>query len=97
MSPEVKTVRHVGEYRLELSFEDGLTAVVDFKDRVLGRGGVWEPLHDVEFFKRVRVDPELHTIVWPNEVDVCPDVLYSLATGNTVPWAEPEQTPLSQR
>ncbi|MDQ2760637.1 MAG: DUF2442 domain-containing protein [Actinomycetota bacterium] len=35
-----------------------------------------EPLRDLEFFRRVRVDPELRTIVWPNGFDLDPDVLH---------------------
>jgi hypothetical protein len=55
-------------------------------DRVLkrGYGGVFAPLLDETFFAKVRVDSELGTIVWPNGVDVCPDVLYSHATGEPV-------------
>jgi hypothetical protein len=39
---------------------------------------------DIEFFQQVQVDPEAGTIVWPNEVDFCPDVLYSLVTGKPI-------------
>lgn len=46
-------------------------------------------MQDMEFFKQVRVDPEAGTIVWPNGVDFCPDVLYSLATGKPIRVAEP--------
>ena len=87
MFPRVKQVRHLGEYRLELSFTDDTKGELDFKERVVGRGGVFAPLQDVDFFKQVRVDPEVGTIVWPNEVDFCQDVLYSLVTGKPV-WAE---------
>jgi hypothetical protein len=38
---------------------------------------VFEPLKGQAYFRRVRVDPEVGTIVWPNGEDVCPDVLYA--------------------
>jgi hypothetical protein len=89
MLPRIKGVRHAGEYRLELRFTDGTTSDVDLRGRITGRGGVFLPLQDVEFFKQVRVDSEAGTIVWPNGVDFCPDDLYSLATGKPIPAPEP--------
>ena len=88
MFARVNRVRHVADYKLELGFSDGAAGVVDFRDRVVGRGGVFLPLEDVEFFSRVQLDPEAGTIVWPNGVDLCPDVLHSLATGMTLPSLE---------
>ena len=85
MFPRVKQVRHLGGYRLEMSFTDGTKAELDFEERVVGRGGVFSPLEEIVFFSRVKVDPEAGTIVWPNGVDLCPDVLYSLATGKPIP------------
>jgi len=87
--PRVTQVRHVEKYRLELSFSDGVTGELDFEHRVVGRGGVFRPLEDVSFFRQVKVDPEAGTIVWPNEVDFCPDVLYSLVTGKPIRVLEP--------
>jgi len=37
------------------------------------------PLKDPDFFSQVRVDPEAGTVVWPNGVDLDPDVLYHQA------------------
>jgi len=74
----------VEDYRLELSFTDGTTRELDFKQRIVGRGGVFRELEDVRYFMQVQVDPEAGTIVWPNGVDFCPDVLYSLATGKPI-------------
>jgi hypothetical protein len=54
----------------------------------VGRGGVFAALEEIEFFKQVKVDPEIGTLVWPNEVDFCPDVLYSEATGTPLPAFE---------
>ncbi|NIR52547.1 DUF2442 domain-containing protein, partial [candidate division KSB1 bacterium] len=77
MLPRITKVRHIEKYRLELTFTNGEKAELDFRNRIVGRGGVFAPLEDVEFFKKVRVDHEIGTLVWPNGVDFCPDVLYS--------------------
>ena len=90
MSPRVTCLAHAGEYRLELIFEDGLKSVVDFKSRIMGRGGVCSLLHDVAYCKQAKIDPDLQTIVWPNGADICPDVLYSLAAGRPLPDAHAE-------
>ena len=90
MFPRIAGVRHVGEYRLELTFTNGERAELDFRDSVVGRGGVFAALEDVENFRRVVVDPEIGTITWPNGVDFCPDVLYSRATGTPLPAREPQ-------
>lgn len=84
MFPRITGVRHIENYRLELTFADGLQAELDFTDRVVDRGGVFTRLEDVSFFKQVRVDPEAGTLVWPNDVDLDPDVLYSEATGKPI-------------
>jgi hypothetical protein len=89
MFPRVKLVRHLHDYRLELTFTDGTMRELDFGQRIVGRGGVFRELEDVGFFKQVQVDPEAGTIVWPNGVDFCPDVLYSLATGKPIRVLEP--------
>ena len=64
-----------------MTFTNGEKAELDFRNRIVGRGGVFAPLEDIEFFTQVKVDQEIGTLVWPNEVDFCPDVLYSEATG----------------
>jgi hypothetical protein len=84
MLPRVTFVRHVKDYELELRFSEGTTATLDFRSRVVGRGGVFVPLQSVDFFRRVVVDQEAGTLVWPNGVDFCPDVLYAEATGKQI-------------
>jgi hypothetical protein len=59
-------------------FEDGLSAEVDLS-YLLDYGGVFEPLRDPEFFRRLRVYPEGETIFWPNEADIAPETLYAHA------------------
>jgi hypothetical protein len=84
----VTEARVLDAYRLELHFSDGVRGAVDLSPRILGRGGVFRPLEDPQFFRQVRVDPELGTIVWPNDADFCPDLLCRWALGEPVPTAE---------
>ena len=93
MFPRVNEVRYLDGYRLQLSFTDGTIGELDLRERVVGRSGVFTPLQDVNYFKRVAVDPEAGTIVWPNEVDFCPDVLYSLVTGKPIRMEPRNQIP----
>jgi len=73
----------IGNYRLHLRFEDGVEGVVDLAPQ-LSFHGVFGPLHDPAYFAKVRVDPELGTVVWPNGADLDPDVLYGRITGMPV-------------
>lgn len=89
MFPRITKVRHVKDYILTIEFADGRIAEMDFAHKIMGRGGVFKPLEDVAFFARVQVDSESGTLVWPNDVDLDPDVLYSEATGIPLPLSEP--------
>lgn len=75
MYRDVQEVQCVGGARLRLTFEGGevrepdISGVVDFH-------GVFSPLADAAYFRRVTVSREVGTIVRPNGADLCPDVLY---------------------
>ena len=84
MFPRICGVRHIRDYVLEIAFSDGAVAKLDFRRRVVGRGGVFAPLQEPDYFKQVAVDSEAGTLVWPNGVDFCPDVLYAEATGKSI-------------
>ncbi len=47
-----------------------------------------QEIEEIAYSKQVQVDPEIGMLVWPNEVDFCPDVLYSEATGKPLPELE---------
>lgn len=79
MFPRIASVRVVGDYVVELIFKDGSVGQVDLAPSIVGRGGVFEALNDPSVFGQVRVDPESGTIVFPNGVDLDPDVLYEEA------------------
>ena len=70
---DVVDVRHVRDYIVWIKFEDGTEGEVDLTSSL--RGPVFEPLRDVAYFKQVRVNPDLGTIVWPNGADIAPETL----------------------
>jgi hypothetical protein len=72
---EVKNAHYLKEYILEIEFEDGKRKTVDFKNRLYGE--VFEPLLNIERFKKFNIDKQLGTIVWETGADFCPDTLYA--------------------
>jgi hypothetical protein len=69
----VTAFRVVGPYTLEVSFDDGAERTIDLP--VL-KGELYGPLRDREVFDAVRIDPEAHTLVWPNGADFDPATLH---------------------
>ena len=70
----VTAVEPLADYTLRLTFDDGSEREVHLVDELWGPMG--EPLRDPAYFRQVRVDPELRTVVWPNGFDLDPDVLH---------------------
>jgi hypothetical protein len=70
----VESFEVVAPYTLRVVFEDGAEQVIDFRPVLAGE--VYGPLRDPSLFARVRVDPEVHTLVWPNGADFDPATLY---------------------
>jgi hypothetical protein len=85
MFPRIVSVKPLEHYSVELTFTDGLCRIVDLSKWIEGHGGVFAPLQNENYFRQVKVDPEIKTIFWPNGVDFCPDMLYLEATGKQVP------------
>lgn len=77
-TPMLKNAQPLDDYRVHVRFEDGTAADVDLS-YLLEYGGVFEPLRDLDYFRRLRADPEAGTIVWPNDADVAPETLYAAA------------------
>jgi len=67
-------------YHVDVVFDDGTAGEVDLS-YLADRGGVFAPLQDAAFFRRLRADDEAGTIVWPNEADIAPETLYARARG----------------
>jgi len=63
----------VAPHTLKVRFDDGTAQTIDFRPVLSGE--LYGPLDDVNFFNRVRIDPEVHTLVWPNGADFDPATL----------------------
>jgi len=61
-------------YTLRIRFDDATEQVVCFEPILFGE--VYGPLRNLEIFNQVRVDPEVHTLVWPNGADFDPATLH---------------------
>lgn len=81
--PRVTSVEPLEGFRLRLAFTDGLVREVDLSGDLWGQ--MAEPLQDPDYFRKVSVDIELGTVVWPNGYDLDPDVLH----GDHEPVAPP--------
>jgi hypothetical protein len=64
----------VGPYTLHIGFADGSQRTIDFQPVL--RGKMYGPLLELEFFNSVRLDPEVHTLIWPNGADFDPATLH---------------------
>ena len=70
----IAEVRPLASYRLFIRFADGVEGELDLSDLV-GKG-VFAPWIDPEFFGRVGIDPDTHTLAWPGGIDLCPHALH---------------------
>ena len=64
----------VAPYTLRVQFDDRTEQVIDFEPVLAGE--MYGPLRDAAMFNSVRLDPEVHTLVWPNGADFDPATLH---------------------
>ena len=67
----VVEARYVRGYVVWLRFSDGAAGEVDLSAEL--DGPVFEPLKDIEQFKRLSIS--LHTLAWSNGADFAPEFL----------------------
>lgn len=70
----VKAFEIVAPFTLCVRFTDGVERRIDFRPVLAGE--LFGPLRDVAVFDQVRIDPEIHTLVWPNGADFDPATLH---------------------
>ena len=71
---EIKSVKTLANYHLEVEFEDRLKKNINFLPFI--KDGVSKQLANKQMFNTAKVD--YGTVVWENGYDVCPLVLRQL-------------------
>jgi uncharacterized protein DUF2442 len=64
----------VAPHTLRVRFDDDTAQTIDFRPVLSGE--LYSPLNDVNLFNGVKIDPEVHTLVWPNGADFDPATLH---------------------
>lgn len=54
-------------YTLRIRFDDETEQIINFEPVLVGE--LFGPLRDLKLFNQVRIDHEVHTLVWPNGSD----------------------------
>ncbi len=70
----VRSFEIVSPYTLRVRFDDETERTIDFRPILAGE--MYGPLRDQRLFNQVRIDPEVHTLVWPNGADFDPATLH---------------------
>ena len=70
----VTSVEVTGTYELRVRFDDGVSREINLE--LILEGELYGPLRDPDLFAKVEVDPEVHTLVWPNGADFDPATLH---------------------
>ena len=74
---KLKEVSYVGDYKVHVRYANALEADVDLSDLLIHP--FYAPLKDKAVFAKVKVDDELPILVWPDDIDLAPELLYERA------------------
>lgn len=70
----VQSFENVSNHVLRIKFDDHTEQTIDFRPILAGE--LYGPLRDTKLFNQVIIDPEVHTLVWPNGADFDPATLH---------------------
>lgn len=70
----VVDAKYVNEYKIWIKFNNDEEGIVNLQNEL--EGEMFEPLQNLETFKKFHIDPEIETIVWENGADLAPEFLY---------------------
>ena len=65
-----------GSYTVRVCFDDNTEQIIDFSPVL--KGEIYGPLKDTDLFRRVEIDPEIHTLlIFHKVMDTYPDPCHS--------------------
>jgi uncharacterized protein DUF2442 len=76
---KVISANYVADYILELTFNDGVKAEIDFSQWI-DRYPFFAPLANLEYFKNFSLDG--WTVIWEDGADIAPETLHKIALQN---------------
>jgi len=81
MFTEVAAAEYIGDYKVNVLFNDGVRKIIDFHDLLFFKEyPAFLPLKNLEIFKKFNVT---NTLEWENgNIDIAPETLYEM--GETV-------------
>ena len=71
---KVRSFKIVAPYTLRVEFDDATQQTIDFNAVLAGE--LYSPLRELAVFNQVKIDSEVHTLVWPNGADFDPATLH---------------------
>lgn len=74
MVPWIIRADHIQDYRVRITFNDGVSGEIDLANEFDGE--IFEPLKDKTYFAQFRI--EGHTLAWENGADFAPEYLHAL-------------------
>lgn len=77
---KITEAKSIGGYRLQVVFDDGVCGTVDLSD--YAGVGVFEAWLKPGFFEQVTLSAN-GALVWPGDLDLCPDAIYLRVTGKS--------------
>jgi len=71
---EVLNAKYLGDYKIYIIFNNGISKTVDLSDKL--NGSIFEPLKDKAYFQSFTI--KYNTIEWNNGADFAPEYLYEI-------------------
>jgi hypothetical protein len=79
---KVTSFEKTAPFTLKVAFDDSTEQVINFLPVLYG--SVFSALRDEAVFDSVRIDPEVHTLVWENGADFDPATLHDWSSAYSV-------------
>ncbi len=79
----IKEIKEVNNFELLLLFNNNEIRKVNLEPKLIewttSPQSKFGQLLNLSFFKTIRLDSEMETVVWDNGIDLCPNVLYEMS------------------